>query len=226
MLASKMHCSSHSPPDGMPLEEHSPHGVDIPSKGTTPSAQAAIGCGCRCGGCTCSACYGHGNVFMPDSNCETYGGQGTSVIALSRDLSNLRATSLEAQGPKNVVAAPPSLELLSRLNDHNPARLAESRTEQYLDDLDDAPWRYFTSERSLTSDATEMSGLFFGPMDLEGSMENNPVSSSSASALSSYKSAMSVRSEAASAVIKHAGAALTDPRPTTSDQRRPYLKLL
>lgn len=163
---------------------------------------------------------------MSDSNRITYGGQGTRAGALSNDLPDLNASSLEAQQPKNVVVAPPSLEILSKVNERTSAELAEARTEQYLGDIDDAPWRYFTSEPSMSSDATETSGMFFGPIDMEGSMENNPASFGSRSMLSSYMSAMSLRSDAASAVVQHAGAALTAARPTPGNQRNPYLKLL
>ena len=78
----------------------------------------------------------------------------------------------------------------------------------------------------MTSDAPEISGLFFGPIDLEGSMENNPVNSDSHSMLSSYMSAMSEQNDTASAVVKHAGAALTTAGPTSGNQRNPFLKLL
>jgi hypothetical protein len=162
---------------------------------------------------------------MPDSNRETYGGQGTSVDILSSNSVNLNASSLEAQGPKNIIIAPPSLDLLGKLNEHTPGQLAEARTGQYLDEIDDAPWRYFISEQSMTSDASEMSGLFFGPIDLEGSMENNPVSTGNRSMLSSYASAMSVRSDAVSAVVTHAGAALTASRSSAGNQRNPFLML-
>jgi hypothetical protein len=214
---------SHSPPDGSAPEQHSHRGVAIPSKSNSTS-DARSCCGCLCGRCTCPACcFSHDNLTMPDPNRETYGGQGTSVDGLSTHFSTLNPSSLEAREPKPVVVAPPSLELLSKLNEDTPAQLAETRTEQFVDDIEDAPWRYFLSERSMTSDATEMSGLFFGPIDLEGSMENNAVTSGSRSMLSSYMSAMSVRSDAASALVQHVGEALTAARPTPGLQ---YLKLL
>jgi hypothetical protein len=216
---------SHSPPDGLPSEQQSSAGIAIPSKHTTSSSDTMMGCGCRCGGCSCSTCCSHRPVSIPDSNRETYGGQGTSVDILSNNSVNLNASSLEAQGPKNIIVAPPSLDLLGKLNEHTPGQLAEARTGQYLDEIDDAPWLYFISEQSMTSDASEMSGLFFGPIDLEGSMENNPVSSGNRSMLSSYASAMSVRSDAASAVVTHAGAALTASRSSASNQRNPFLML-
>ena len=163
---------------------------------------------------------------MPDSNREIYGGQGTRVDILSNDFANLNASSLEAQAPKPVIVVPPSLELLSKLNEHTPAQLAEARTELFLDEMDDDPGRYFLSERSMTSDASEMSGMFFGPIDLDGSMENNAITSGSHSMLSSYMSTMSGQIDTASAVVKHAGEALTIARPILGNQRHPYLKLL
>ncbi len=218
---------SHSPPDGLPFEQQSSHGIIIPIKRTPPTSETITGCGCRCGGCTCLSCSRHYHVSTPDSNQETYGGQGTGVGTLSDDFLNVNASSLEAREPKNVIGALPSLELHSKLNEYTRAQLAKARTEQYLDDNDDpAPWRHFISAaRSMTSDATETSGMFF-PIDLEGSMENNAVTSSSHSMLSSYMSAMSVRSEAASAIVQHAGAALTPGRLSPGDQRNHYLKLL
>jgi hypothetical protein len=165
---------------------------------------------------------------MPDSNRITYGGQGTadSVDSLSNDFSKLDASSLEARDPKHVIVAPPNLELLDKLHERlTTEELARQRTEKYLDEsIDDAPWLYFL-ERSMTSDATETSGCFF-PMDLDGSMENNAVSTGTRSMLSSYMSAISVRSDAASAIVKHTGAGLVNVRPAGGNQRNPFLKLL
>lgn len=160
-----------------------------------------------------------------DSNRETYGGQGTSVNDfLSTRMSAPNASSFEAPQPRPTVVAPPSLEILSKLNEHTPCQIAKTRTEQFVEDMEDAPWRYFLSDPSMTSDATDMSGLIFGPIDLEGSMENNPEPSGSQSMLS-YKSALSVRSAAASAIIQHAGEALTASRSITTSGN-PFLELL
>lgn len=153
---------------------------------------------------------------MPDPNRETYGGQGTSVDAISNNFSLLGASSFEAPIPRLVVA-PPSMEMLSKLNDDTPAQLAEARAGKYLDDIDDAPWRQFVSEPNETADQPETSALFFGPMEGEGedssSIRNNQVSSSaSRSMLSSYISATSRRSDRASADVKYAGAALASAR--------------
>lgn len=146
------------------------------------------------------------------------------VNTLSSSISNLNASSLEAHGPKNIIiVVPPSLEILSKLNEHNPTKLAEARTAKYVDDIDEAPWLHFISEPSMTSDTVEI----FGPIDLEGSMENNPaITSGSRSMLSSYQSELSVRSDAASAIVQHAGAALAAPRPTPSNHLSPFLQLL
>jgi hypothetical protein len=163
---------------------------------------------------------------MPDSNRITYGGQGTSAGTLSNDLPGLNHSSLEAQQPKTAIHALASLELLSTLDDRTPEELAEARTEHFLGNIDDAPWRHFTSEPSMTSDATEMSSLFFGPIDIEGSMENNPVGVGSRSMLSSYMSGMTLQSEAASVAVQHAGAAPTVARLTPVNQRHQYLELL
>lgn len=122
-------------------------------------------------------------------------------------------------------AAPPSLEILSRQNEYTSKQLAESRTEQYLDDVDDdAPWLHYLSQPSMTSDAPELSGMFFGaPEDMEdGSMENNPASRGSGSMLS-YMSGLTSRGEAAGAVVQHAGAALTT---NSGNQRNLYLQVL
>lgn len=216
---------SHSPPSGMPSDQQSSHGIAIPSKRTTSSSETMTGCGCRCGGCSCLSCFSRGHISVNDSNRVIYGSQGSSIGAGSNNFPKLNASSLEAQQPKNIPIGPPSFELLTKMNERTPAQLAEARTGKYLDEIDEAPWRHFVSERSMTSDATEMSGMFF-PIDEENSMENNPITSGSHSMLSSYMSAMSVRSDAASAVVKHAGAALTASRPTSAKLGNPYLKLL
>lgn len=220
--ADGMHETTHTQTAGLPSGQQSSQGIAIPFKSTACSSGTMALCGCRCGGCTCLSCSNRGLVSMPDPNREAYGGQGTSVDALSNHFSSLNASSFEAPVPKNDIA-PPSVELLSKLNEYTPTQLAETRTEKYLDDIDDAPWRHFVSERSMTSDATEMSGMFFGPIDLESSVENNPGSSGSRSMLSSH---MSVRSESASAAIKHAGAALSPTRSAPSDRGDPFLEVL
>lgn len=224
-----MVASPPSPPDDSLPDPQSSRSITIPSKHTLSSSETTTGCGCRCGGCTCSlrTCCGPSHLIA-DSNCEAYGGQGTDIGAASNNVSNLNPCSLEAQVPKNMIVAPPSLEILSKLNDYTPKQLAESRTEQYLGDVnDDAPWLQFISQPSLTSDAPELSGMFFGAPDLEdGSMENND---GNRSMLSPYMSGLTLRSEAASAV-QHAGAASTNSgrsnSPNQRNQRNPYLQLL
>lgn len=218
-----MSYSSHSPVDGLPPEQTgAPKSIAIPSKRNNPSITP---CGCRCGGCSCSGCFTNGRVSFLDSTYEAYRGPGTKNNSLSNKLVNLNASSLEAEGPKNTIVAPPSLELLSKLNEYTPAQLAETRTEKYLDNVDEAPWRHFV-ERSMTSDATETSGLFFGDIDVESSMENNPVSRDSHSMLSSYMSVMSIRDDASSAVVSHAGAGHHATPQPANNQRRPWLTLL
>lgn len=163
---------------------------------------------------------------MSDPNREAYGGQGTSVDAISNNFSRLNASSFEAPIPRLVVA-PPSMEMLSRLNDSTPAQLAEARAGKYLDDIDNAPWRHFVSEPNVNNDPPESSALFFGPMDVEdsGSIGNNPVSSGNRSMLSSYMSAMSRRSDRASEDVKHAGAALAPARSGHIDQQDAFITL-
>ncbi|ERF68596.1 hypothetical protein EPUS_04694 [Endocarpon pusillum Z07020] len=224
--------SSSSPPGDSLPEPQSSRSIAIPSKHPlSSSSEATTRCGCRCGGCTCSlrTCCNPGHS-VADSNREAYGGQGTNIGAASNNVSNLNASSLEAQGPKITIVAPPSLEILSKLNECTPRQLAESRTEQYLDDVDDdAPWLQFLSQPSMTSDAPELSGMFFGAPDMEdGSMENNPASHGSGSMLSSYVSGLTSRGEAAGAIVQHAGAALTNAsgRSNSGNQRNLYLQVL
>ena len=229
VLVLKMLPSSSSPPGDSLPEPQGAKSIAIPSKHTLSSSEATTGCGCRCGGCTCSlrTCCNPGHLIA-DSNREAYGGQGTNIGAASNNVSNLNASSLEAQGPKNLIVAPPSLEILSKLNECTPKQLAESRTEQYLDDVDDdAPWLQFLSQPN-TSDAPELSGMFFGAPDMEdGSMENNPASDGSRSMLSSYMSGLTSRGEAAGAIVQHAGAALTNASGRSSgNQRNLYLQVL
>ncbi len=231
-----MSASPPSPPDDFLPGPQSPRSITIPSKHRLSSSEATTGCGCRCGGCACSmrtCCYP--NLLIADSNREAYGGQGTSIGAVFNNVSNLNPCSLEAQVPRSMIAAPPSIEILSKLNAYTPKQLAESRTEKYLDDVDDnAPWLHFISRPSLTSDAPELSGMFFGAPDLDdSSMENNPVSNGSRSILSSYMSGLTLRSEAASAVVQHAGATSTNASPSGSlhqhnprNPQHPYLQLL
>lgn len=223
--------SSSSPPGDSLPEPQSSKSIAIPSKHTLSSSAATTGCGCRCGGCTCSlrACCNPGHSIA-DSNREAYGGQGTNIGSASNNVSNLNASSLEAQDPKNLIAAPPSLEILSRQNEYTAKQLAESRTEWYLDDVDDdAPWLHYLSQPSMTTDASELSGMFFGaPEDMEdGSMENNPASRGSGSMLS-YMSGLTSRGEAVGAVVQHAGAALTNAsgRSNSGNQRNLYLQVL
>jgi hypothetical protein len=220
------------PPGALPPDRQSSKGIAIPSTHLPSLSEAVAHCGCRCGGCSCSSCFTHGFTLMRDSNCESYKGQGAGINTHSLELSNVNPSSLEAKQPTNVVIVPPSFEILGKLHEHTtPAQLAEARTQQYVEDVDDeAPWlHYLSPERSPISDATELSGMIF-PIDDEGSMENHPASSISISIshsmLSSYASAMSVRSDAASAVVRHTGAALSAAWPSTESQRNPFLQLL
>ncbi|KAF7503461.1 hypothetical protein GJ744_003720 [Endocarpon pusillum] len=220
--------SSSHPGNSLP-ESQSSKSIAIPSKHPRSSSEATKRCGCRCGGCTCSlrTCCNPPGHSIADSNREAYGGQGTNIGAASNNVTNLNASSLEAQGPKDMIVAPPSLEILSKLNEYTPKQLAESRTEQYLDDVDDdAPWLQFLSQPSMPSDAPELSGMFFGAPDMEdSSMENNPASHGSGSMLSSYVSGLTSRGEAAGAIVQHAGAALTNAS-NSGNQRNLYLQLL
>jgi len=166
---------------------------------------------------------------MLDPNRITYGGQGTSTGTFSNDIPDLNGSSLEAQQPQTTInAPPPSLELLGRLDHRTPAELAEARTEKYLEDIGDAPWCHDPSDPGMTGDAPEISGMFFGPIDLDGSMENNPVPSTSGRSMrSSYMSGMTLQGEeAASGVVQHAGAALAAVRLAPVSQRHQYLELL
>lgn len=217
--ASNMPDSSLPPLESPAPGQRSSRSIAIPFKRTS-SSRPMTSCGCRCGGCTCSTCPSHGSITMPDSNREIYGGQGTSVDNLSHAFASLHASSsLTAPAPKNIIVVPPSVELLSKLNEQTPAQLAEARTEQFLEELlDDDPWAHFVSQRSMTSDASEMSGMLW-PMELEDSMENNVVYSSSRSMRSSYMSAMTGHSETASAVVKHAGEGLAVLRHLRGNER-------
>lgn len=205
-----------SPPDGLHRDEQRPGSITIPLRLTAASSsEPESTCRCRCGGCSCATCTANRRAIIPNPNRETYGGQGTSFDSLLEDAAFITAHSFEARQPNDVMVAPPSLDLISKRDEPGSAQqLARERTEQYLQDIDNNPWPYFVSSPSIPSDATEPSGPFFGPMDMDSadddSMENHLVSSGSyRSMLSSYASAMSCRSQAASAVIKHAGAALT-----------------
>ncbi len=200
---------SQIPPSDLASEQDSTRGVAIPSKRNPPASETTPPCGCLCGGCSCPSCFSH----------------GTSVDGFfSTRLLALNASSFEAPQPKQIPAVPPSLDILRKLNEHSATQLAKTRTEQFVEDINDAPWQHFLSDPNMTSDAPDMSGMIFGPMDLEGSMENNPDPSGSQSMMRSYKSALSVRSDAASAIIQRAGEALTAIRPATSDN--PFLRLL
>jgi hypothetical protein len=223
-----MHDLPHSPPDGLPPDQNRSSGIKIPSKRTSSSdSNTVTTCGCCCDGCNCcTSCFCRGTVPISNSNQQAYKGQGTSIDELSDNCFALNASSLEAKEPKPIGFAAPSLELLREQNPHTPAQLAEYRNQKYIEELNEAPDRFFLSERSMTSDATEMSG-FFGPPDMEASsMENHPGNSGTQSMLSSFMSAMSERSTAASAIVQHAGAAFNGVRPAPRNQGNPYLRLL
>ena len=78
----------------------------------------------------------------------------------------------------------------------------------YLNEVDDErPWESFL-EKSVTNDAMNDDAGFFGPVELDGSMQNNaPLSSGAQSMLSSFTSSLSQRtpSAAMSDIVRSAG---------------------
>jgi hypothetical protein len=212
----------------MASNQHNPGAVaiPIPSRHIGSSSGIMTPCGCRCGGCSCLCCS-RGHVLVLDPNRITYGGQGTSAGTFLSDAADLNGSSLEAQQPQTTVNVPPSLELLSKLDDRTQAELAEARTEKYLDDILDAPLCHDVLGSGMPGDAPEMSGMFFGPIDLDGSMENNPASTANRSMRSSYMSGMTLQGEeAAGGIVQHDGAAPTAARITPVSQHHQYAELL
>jgi hypothetical protein len=100
-----------------------------------------------------------------------------------------------SDAPAPTTTAPTSFDTIREFHgQQDPARLAENKMGHYLNEADDeSPWDYFL-EKSVTSDALDDDTGVFGPVELDGSMQNNAdLSSGAQSTLSSFTSSLSQR---------------------------------
>jgi hypothetical protein len=100
-----------------------------------------------------------------------------------------------SDAPAPTSTAPTSFDTIRDFyGQQDPARLAEGKMAHYLNVVDDdCPWESFL-EKSVTSDAMDEDAGFFGPVELDGSMQNNaPLSSGAQSTLSGFTSSLSQR---------------------------------
>jgi hypothetical protein len=198
-----------------------------------PHRRACCACSCNCG---CKCCLCRCQIETIDPNREEYGGEGTllgaDTNAITQVTSFTSTGSMESVGessdaPVPTSTAPTSFDTIREFyGQQDPARLAESKMAYYLNgDDDECPWENFL-EKSVTSDAMDEDAGFFGPAELEGSMQNNaPLSSGAQSTLSSFTSSLSQRTSSVgmSDIIRGSGG-LFEPRgaPTA---RHSYLRL-
>jgi hypothetical protein len=166
-----------------------------------PHRRACCACSCKCG---CKCCLCRCQIETVDPNREEYGGEGTLLGAGTNAITQV--TSFTSTGsmdsvressdaPAPTSTAPTSFDTIRGFyGQQDPARLAESKMAHYLNGVDeDRPWESFL-EKSVTSDAMDEDAGFFGPVELDGSMQNNaPLSSGAQSTLSSFTSSLSQR---------------------------------
>ena len=150
-----------------------------------PHRRACCACSCKCG---CKCCLCRCQIETIDPNREEYGGEGTLLGAGTNAITQV--TSFTSTGsmdsvressdaPAPTSTAPTSFDTIRGFyGQQDPARLAESKMAYYLNEVDDdRPWESFL-EKSVTSDAMDEDAGFFGPVELDGSMQNNaPLSS-------------------------------------------------
>jgi hypothetical protein len=218
--------SSSGPPVGGFATTNSSSAIDIPQ---TDGCHA--GCACRCG---CVKCSCRTRVITIDPNREEYGGEGTGLgvgavataqstsYASSNSLGSVRESS-DAPVPMQAAAtiAPPSYDTIRSVHGRqDPARIAQTNVERFLNEPDDeCPWKHFL-EKSVTDDAVEDDSGPFGPMEMDGSMRNNATfDSDERSVLSSFVSSLSPHAPSVglSDVIRGAGGG--------ADPRHRYLRL-
>jgi hypothetical protein len=180
---------------------------------------ACCACSCKCG---CKCCLGRCQIETVDPNREEYGGEGTLLGTGANAITQVTSyTSTDSMGsvregsdaPGPTSTAPTSLDTIREFHgQQDPEHLAESRMAHYLNEVDEErPWESFL-EKSVTSDAMDEDAGFFGPVELDGSMQNNaPLSSGAQSMLSSFTSSLSQRtpSIAISDIVRGAGGTLS-----------------
>lgn len=178
-------------------------------------------------------CPCHSQVSSADSNQQEYGGEGTRLgvgapsYVSTNSLSSVKESSDAPDPTATKPVAPPSYDMIRSVHDrHDPASIAQTKMDRFLNELDDeCPWPFFL-EKSITSDATDDDPALFGPIEVEGSMHNNaPVSSAEQSMLSSFISSLSPRtpSVGVSDVIRGVGG-ISGPRGGVEPGHR-YLRL-
>lgn len=181
---------------------------------TSSSSSAAVnipqisGCrgGCTCG-CGCIKCPCRALVASIDPNREEYGGEGTllpfGVNALTQPTSYVSTSSVDSVDESSGAPAPTAITPAGRPANFDTirdihgqadaARIAEDKVDRYLNDADECPWKYFV-EKSVTSGVRDDDAGFFGPAELDGSMQNNgTLSSNEQFVLATFISSLSQR---------------------------------
>lgn len=221
---------SESPENSVPIQflserlprEHRPsERVMIPPEHLNTSANnKKPPCPCQCVRCFCACCVYRAHRNSIDQATHAHARRRPTAGCILENPDNfpgVASSSVEARQPDRQIA-PPSLDLLNRVYDDSQAELAEERARRFAQDMmDDAPYNFFISEPSPPSDQTmESSDFIFGALEEDDrSMENNHGTSRLAnSGLSSYESAMSVRSHAASDILRQVGSGFGSRRPS------------
>ena len=199
--------------------------INIPS----PQCRGSCGCFCNCG---CNDCSCSSRVDIIDPNREEYGGEGTLLGVAAQAIT--QPTSYTSTSSTNSVQqssdapvptarttiAPTNLDTIRDLHGRqDPARVAQTNMDRYMNEADDeCPWEHFL-EQSLTSDAMAEDTGLFGPMEVDGSMRNHaPLGSGEQSMLSSFMSSLSLHTPSVglSDVVRGTGDVFGprgDPRP-------------
>lgn len=203
--------------------------IDIPQ-----SKRNACGCGCKCENCSCRS-----RVDMVDGNREKYGGEGTlaglgALPTTTQPTSctsgnSLRSVKESSDAPVPATNAPQSYDTIRSIHGgHDSKNLRAANLERFFNEPnDECPWGDFL-EQSMTSDtAGEDDAAPFGPMELDGSMQNDapPFDNGEPSPLSSFMSSLSLHSPSVgtSDVVRGAGG-IFGPRGATEPVHR-YLRL-
>lgn len=218
----------------------SPSGPQLGAVATGSSTSAAIdipqtkrnacGCGCKCENCSCRS-----RVDIVDGN----GGEGTlagldalpTSCTSGNSMRSVKESSDAPVPPAMAVAtnAPQSYDTIRSIHGgHDRKNLRAASLERFFNESnDECPWRYFL-EQSMTSDtAGEDDTGAFGPMELDGSMQNDapPFDNGEPSPLSSFMASLSLHtpSMGTSDVVRGAGG-IFGPRGATEPVHR-YLRL-
>jgi len=202
---------------GEPLEDRSA-AIDIPTK----ESPAHGCCCCRCN-CRCKDCNRHTRIHITDSNRAEYPGEGTKHVEapiVPQSVSYATAPSVasvkeisQAPIPGSAAIAnfsPPSFDQLRSQNHVDDSQIHQEQVAKWLessiDEDDEHPWEYFVEHSPESLSLSNVLTGMFGPIELEGSMENN-VNSNEQSMLSSLMSSIRTPSVGAnSEMLREVGA--------------------